>query len=106
MNPDSKLRERIFTLLKGGLATEWRQRAYNSEAVNTIVADLHRVKEEDIAGKLRLAGFTLQAFEDAEEAISQACATCMYYEVHRQFCALPELKLPVKPEWSCRLWRI
>jgi hypothetical protein len=26
--------------------------------------------------------------------------------VHRRFCELPELMLPVEPQWSCRLWRI
>ena len=38
--------------------------------------------------------------------IEQACETCMYYKVHRRYCELPELELPVEPEWSCRLWRI
>lgn len=104
------LRDQAAALLEGGLQTGWRQRASGSEAVNAIVAELRTLLPDDIVGKLRVAGFSLQAFvaeEDvADETISQACATCMYYELHRQFCALPELMLPVRPEWSCRLWRI
>jgi hypothetical protein len=30
----------------------------------------------------------------------------MYYQVHRRFCELPELMVPVEPGWSCRLWRL
>ena len=49
-------------------------------------------------------GFTDHTIE--VEDIEQPCDTCMYYLVHRKFCELPELMLPVEPEWSCRLWRI
>jgi hypothetical protein len=34
------------------------------------------------------------------------CQECMYYLVHRKWCDLPELALPVEPDWCCRLWRI
>jgi hypothetical protein len=105
-DPLDVLREQIAALLQGGVPTEWRQRAYTSDAVNVIVADLHRLQPDDIEGKLRLAGFMSQAYAAADEDISQACETCMYFERHRQFCVLPELMLPVRPEWSCRLWRI
>lgn len=30
----------------------------------------------------------------------------MYYQVHRKWCNLPELAVPVKPDWWCRLRRI
>jgi hypothetical protein len=30
----------------------------------------------------------------------------MYYMVHSKCCDLPELALPVEPDWWCRLWRI
>ena len=55
-----------------------------------------------------LAGFLRQAYVDPTDpdGIEQACSTCMYFERHRGFCALPELMLPVEPEWSCILWRI
>jgi hypothetical protein len=103
---DDLARDRLATLLQGGLETEWRERASNGEAVNTLVARLQSLPPGDEAGKLRVAGFTSTPFECPDEDIVQACETCMYYEVHRQFCALPELQLPVRREWSCRLWRI
>lgn len=111
MPPDSSdtdiiLREQIAALLQGGLRTAWQERAYSADAVNAIAAELRPLGSDDILRKLQIAGFTLHAFEDAGEGISQACETCMYFELHRRFCALPELMLPVRPEWSCRLWRI
>ena len=106
-NDDAALREQIGQLLRDGLRTEWRDRADSSEAVNRIVAQLAAVPPGDHAALLRIAGFMLTPFQpqDADD-ISQACETCMYYALHRRFCDLPELQLPVEPEWSCRLWRI
>lgn len=91
-----------------GLETEWRERAYDSEAVHEVILRLQSAASKDAATKLRIAGFTPKPYvsDDCEGAAVQACATCMYYGVHRQFCELPELMLPVKPQWSCRLWRI
>ena len=94
--------------LQSGVETEWRQRAYTSDEVNRIVARLQQVQATDYAGKLRIAGFTERPYEDPADDVgmSQSCETCMYYVVHRQFCDLPELHIPVRPAWSCRLWRI
>lgn len=36
----------------------------------------------------------------------QRCRECMYYLVHREWCDLPELAVPVDADWWCRLWRI
>ncbi len=103
---DAPLREKLQRLLDGGLQTEWQDRADSSEAVNRIVARLAAVEPGDYAARLRIAGFTPKPFQSADNDIAQACETCMYYEVHSRFCTLPELRLPVRPEWSCRLWRI
>jgi hypothetical protein len=59
---------------------------------------------DDLVAKLVIAGFTDHTIE--VEDMQQPCETCMYYKVHARFCDLPELQLPVEPEWSCRLWRI
>ena len=106
MNDDDTLRVQLERLMANGLETEWRERAYTSEAVNKIVARLQTVQSDDYLAKLTLAGFTDQPYAADQEDIAQACETCMYYVVNRKFCDLPELKIPVKPEWSCRLWRI
>lgn len=103
---DDALRDRLEALLLGGLDTEWQARAYTSEAVNDIIARLQAIAHDDHAELLRVAGFTARPYVAPDDEIAQACETCMYYVVHRRFCDLPELRLPAKPEWSCRLWRI
>ena len=100
------LRSRLEKLLQEGLETEWRERAYTSEAINVIVARLRSIRTNDCVAKVKVAGFTERPYVAEEEEITQACETCMYYVIHRQFCDLPELQIPVKPQWSCRLWRV
>ena len=98
----------IAALRRGGLATEWKTRAYTSEEVNEVTARLQALASSDLLGRLVVAGFTETAYVAPEDAdgIEQSCATCMYFERHRGWCNLAELMLPVKPEWSCILWRI
>jgi len=104
---DTAQRERIAELLDGGLRTESAGRAYDDRQIAARLARLRSLAPVDLAGKLVAAGFTLEGFRDpADHDLSQACSTCMYYETHRRFCALPELMLPVEPAWSCVLWRI
>ena len=103
---DEVVRACLAELLQSGLKTQWRERAYTSAAINAVAAQLRSLDANDYAGKLAVAGFTEQPYVADDEEIAQACETCMYYSVHRQFCELPELSLPVNPHWSCRLWRI
>ncbi|MGX0879043.1 hypothetical protein ACSSV4_003750 [Roseovarius sp. MBR-154] len=101
---EEQIRATIAGMLATGLETEVWPRAETSETVNAIVARLRVEAGDDLEKKLVIAGFTDHTVE-AEE-IEQPCETCMYYKVHAKFCDLPELMLPVEPEWSCRLWRI
>lgn len=103
MEDDARIREKIGALLEGGLETEAFPRADTHEEVMAVTARL-RTAGDDIEAKLAIAGFTLHPVEHG--GIDQPCETCMYYLVHRRYCELPELDLPVEPEWSCRLWRI
>lgn len=103
-DPNDVLRDRLESLLRSGLRTQWLDRAYTSESVNAVVAELQAIPPSAHVERMRVAGFTLHPY--AADDIAQSCATCMYYEMHRRFCVLPELMLPVQPEWSCRLWRI
>jgi hypothetical protein len=100
---DAKEREEIRSLLAGGLETEVFPRADTHEEVMAIVARL-QAAQDDLKVQLVIAGFTLKPID--HDGIEQACETCMYYKVHRRYCELPELEVPVEPEWSCRLWRI
>jgi len=101
-NEDDKRREEIKILLAAGLNAEVFPRADTHEQVQEIVARLQANK--DLKSRLAIGGFTLAPI--MHEGIEQACETCMHYKVHRRYCELPELELPVEPEWSCRLWRI
>lgn len=101
---DKVLLEDIESLLDGGLATEVEPRAYSHDEILNIVGRLQKLQDDEIDGKLTIGGFTLNPYGEGDD--EQACDTCMYYQVHRQFCELPELMLPVGPKWSCRLWRI
>ncbi len=104
---ESEVREQMEELLQSGLETQWRQRAYSSETINEVVGKLRELDRGDLRSRLRLAGFTPAPYRPAEEAgLEQSCSTCMYFERNRQYCVLPEIELPVKPEWSCVLWRI
>ncbi len=97
------VRDQIQELLEGGLETAWADRADTPEKTREIVAEL-RASDGSLKSKLVIGGFTLHPVEHAE--IEQACETCMYYLVHRRYCELPELDVPVEAEWSCNLWRI
>jgi len=107
MKDDDTLRNELGAMLANSLKTEWKDRAYTSDNVNSVVARLQQVAPDDYEKKLVIGGFTNYPYvnEDAED-ISQECSTCMYYLKHRKYCELPELEVPVEPEWSCILWRI
>jgi hypothetical protein len=101
---ETKVRKEISEKLVTDLKTEVFPRAETSEMVNEFITRLQQEAGEDIDRKLIISGFTNYTVEADE--IEQSCETCMYYLSHRKFCELPELMLPVEPEWSCRLWRI
>jgi hypothetical protein len=105
---DDLLRAHIDRLLADGLPTEWRRRAYAADEVVAVCRHLQDLRPDDVESKLVMAGFTASSYVDPDDAdgIEQSCATCMYFERHRKFCALPELMLPAEPQWSCILWRI
>jgi len=104
LQDDKRVRDLIRLKMSCELTTEIEPRCYSHEEILEVVSRLQDVDGLDLESKLKIAGFTLTPYgEDDDE---QACETCMYYKVHRKFCELPELMLPVEPEWSCRLWRI
>lgn len=77
-------------------------RADTHELVQEFVRRLQ--EHQDLESKLIIAGAALHPVHHNE--VEQSCRSCMYYLVRRRYCALPELDLPVEPDWSCRLWRI
>lgn len=105
---DESVRTAVRDLLRSGLKTEAEPRAYTGEEVQRIIARLRAIPDADVGRKLVTAGFTLAPYvpPDGDGDLAQSCKTCMYYVVHRRFCDLPELRVPVEKDWSCRLWRI
>lgn len=101
---EDALREEIRSKLAEGLQTEAFPRPQTSEESEAIVARLQTEADEDLTQKLVICGMTDHTVE--VDDMEQPCETCMYYLVNKKFCELPELMLPVEPEWSCRLWRI
>jgi hypothetical protein len=102
-NDDSVRRDQIRGVLSSGLGTEAFPRGDTHEQVQWIVQRLRNGKK-DLATKLVIGGFTLSPVDHND--IRQSCQSCMYYLIRRRYCALPELDVPVEPDWSCRLWRI
>lgn len=102
MNNDEARRGEIRSLLANGLGTEVYPRADTHEEVQELVGRLQTHRH--LESRLVIAGFSLHPVHHHE--IEQSCRSCMYYLIRRRHCALPELDLPVEPDWSCRLWRI
>lgn len=100
---DDTVREEISRMLSGGLQTEAFPRSDTPEQIQEVIARL-RASDGSLKSKLVIGGVTLETIEHG--GMEQPCETCMYYQVHRKYCVLPELDIPVEPEWSCRLWRI
>jgi hypothetical protein len=98
------LRHEIEIWLASGLPTEFRARADTAESVINVVTLLRTEAGNDMRSKLVVGGFTNHPVRAG--GMLQACKNCMYFMTHRQHCELPEIDLPVKPHWSCRLWRI
>lgn len=104
---DAQQREAIRAALRMGLVTDWQQRAYSDAEIRRVVDALQALPPDDLDGHLRLCGFMLAPYVgDEDPEIEQSCRTCMYFEAHRRWCNLPELKLGVEPDWSCVLWRV
>lgn len=99
---DDKLRETIGAMLAAGLKTQTEPFPESDREFGQLLAETRDLAPDDLKGKLVLTGFTDKPYGPDQ----MRCQECMYYLVHRKWCDLPELAVPVEPEWWCRLWRI
>jgi hypothetical protein len=99
---EQELRARIEQLLGGGLRTETEPFPETEREFGQLLAELRGLPPHDLAARLVKSGFTDKPYGPEQ----MRCQECMYYLVHRKWCDLPELSVPVEPEWWCRLWRI
>lgn len=99
---DNQLREQIGAILAGGLKTQTEPFPETGREFAQVLDELARLPKGDLSAKLVVSGFTDKPYGPDR----MRCQECMYYLVHRKWCDLPELAVPVEPEWWCRLWRI
>ncbi len=99
---DDMLREKIAKILGNGLETQTEPFPEDHNQFDEVLRELRQLPSDDLEGKLVVSGFVDHPYGDEQ----QRCLECMYYLVHRRWCDLPELAVPVEPEWWCRLWRI
>lgn len=98
------LRDHVGRLMAGGLETTTMPFPETQKEFAAIIEELRRLKNDDLIGRLRIGGFLDHPM--MIDDIEQRCKECIYYLPHRKWCDLPELPLPVEPEWWCRLWKL
>lgn len=99
---ESALRDRIGQLMAGGLQTKTEPFPETDREFGQLLAEVRELPVDDLTAKLVITGFVAQPYGPDR----MRCQECMYYLVHRKWCDLPELAVPVEPDWWCRLWRI
>lgn len=67
-----------------------------------LLDELRGLDADQLREKLVVSGWLLEPYGPDR----MRCQECMYFLVNRGWCDLPELNLPAKPDWWCRLWRI
>jgi hypothetical protein len=99
---DEALLQRIAVMMKNGLVTQTEPFPETNKEFAGILDLLRELDPEDLESKLVISGFVDHPYGPEK----QRCMECMYFLVHRKWCDLPELSVPVEPDWWCRLWRI
>lgn len=99
---EAGLRKKISGLLASGLKTQTEPVPEDTLQVQKLVLELQHLADDDVEGKLVVSGMINHPH--GEDGLR--CKECMYYLIHRRWCELPELDIPVGANWWCRLWRI
>lgn len=99
---NDKILKEIGKLLANGLETQTEPFPETEKEFGAILDQLRHLQPHDLKEKLVIGGFTDHPYGEDQ----MRCLECMYYLVHRKWCDLPELAVPVEPDWWCRLWRI
>jgi hypothetical protein len=96
------LLETMGEMMAAGLETRVEPFPETEKEFGAIVDELRAVAPDDVASKLVIAGFLDRPYGPDK----LRCMECISYLVNRRWCDLPELALPAKPDWYCKLWRI
>jgi hypothetical protein len=92
----------IEDMFGDGLVTEVEPFPETDKEFSKLLDILRPLDANALREKLVISGWLLQPYGDEQ----MRCQECMYYLVHKRWCDLPELNLPAKADWWCRLWRI
>jgi hypothetical protein len=99
---DAETLQVIGQLMRDGLKTQTEPFPETDKEFAGILDELRDVPRDELKQRLVIAGFVDKPYGPDQ----QRCMECMYFLVHRRWCDLPELAVPVEPDWWCRLWRI
>ena len=104
MNPGDQadLLGTIAEMLADGLKTQVEPFPETEKEFNDLLVELRRLAPDDLKGRLVIGGFLDHPYGPD----NMRCMECMYFLANRKWCDLPELAVPVEPDWWCRLWRI
>jgi hypothetical protein len=102
MGDKPELLATIAAMMANGLQTQVEPFPETEKEFADVLTELRKLDHDDLKGKLVIGGFINHPYGPDK----QRCMECMYFLVHRKWCDLPELAVPVEPEWWCRLWRI
>ncbi|QBB72759.1 hypothetical protein ELE36_18015 [Pseudolysobacter antarcticus] len=91
-------------MLEGGLKTTVEPFPETQVEFQRILDELALLDHNDLTTRLQVGGFLREPKEIA--GVMQRCQECIYYLPHRKWCDLPELPVPVEPNWWCRLWKV
>jgi hypothetical protein len=96
-----KLRRTIAAMLEDGLETTVEPFPKIDKEFNDILMQLRELNPADTKSKLVICGLRNHPYGPDK----QRCTECIYFVAHRKWCDLPELAIPVEPNWRCRMWR-
>lgn len=96
------LMQMIEDQFANGLKTQVEPFPETDREFGKLLDELRPLSADQLREKLDVSGWLLEPYGEDQ----MRCQECMYYLVHKRWCDLPELDLPAKPEWWCRLWRI
>lgn len=99
---DAELRAAVTRLLRDGLETQTEPCPDTDAEFAELLGELRAIPAGAPRAKLVVAGLVDRPYGPDR----RRCTECMYFLVHRRWCDLPELAVPVEPNWWCRLWRI
>jgi hypothetical protein len=92
----------IEDMFAEGLVTEVEPFPETDKEFSKLLDVLRPLDANALREKLVISGWLLEPFGPDQ----MRCQECMYFLVHKRWCDLPELNLPAKADWWCRLWRI